>query len=84
MRQWVSGSVSVLVVHIGRMRVGVGHHLVSVAMAMAADRHHCVCVHMVPIVVLVGMLMLQHFVCVLVSMAFRQVQYHSRQHQYSA
>lgn len=42
-----SGLVPALVVHIGRMRVGVGHHLVSMAMAMAADRHHYVCVHMV-------------------------------------
>ena len=39
---------------------------------------------MVPIVVPVGMLMLKHFVCVLVTMAFRQVQYHSCQHQYPA
>ena len=37
---------------------------------------------MVPIVVPVGMLMLKHFVRVLVTMSFRQVQYHSRQHQY--
>jgi hypothetical protein len=35
---------------------------------------------MVPIVVPVGMFMLQHFVCVLVTMAFRQVQCHSRQY----
>ena len=39
---------------------------------------------MVPIVVPVSMFMLQHFVCVLVTMAFRQVQCHSRQHQYAA
>jgi len=39
---------------------------------------------MVPIVVPVGILMLKHFVCVLVTMAFRQVKYHSRQHQYPA
>lgn len=38
----VARSVPVLMMYIGRMRVGMGHHLVSVTMAMATNRHHSV------------------------------------------
>jgi len=63
--------------------MGVGHRLMGVLVAVAASWHYYVHMCMVPIVVPVSMLMLQHFVRVLVSMAFRQMEHYSRQHEHS-
>ncbi len=78
------GSVNVLMVHIWCVGMSVGHRFMSVLVTVAALWHHIMHMRMVPIVVPVGMLMLKHFMCVLVTMAFRQVQYHARQHQDAA
>ena len=67
-----------MMVHVRSMGMGVGHRFMGVLVTVAALWNHKVHMCMVPIVVPVGMLMLKHFVCVLVTMAFRQVQYHSR------
>ena len=64
--------------------MGVGHRLMGVLVAVAASWHYIVHMCMVPIVVSVSMFMLQHFVRVLVSMAFRQMEHYSRQHEHSA
>jgi hypothetical protein len=58
------GSVNVLMVHVRSMRMGVGHRLMGVLMAVAARWHYIVHMRMVPIVVPVGMLMRKHYVCV--------------------
>ena len=63
--------------------MGVGHRLMGVLVAVAASWHYYVHMCMVPIVVPVSMLMLQHFVRVLVSMAFRQMEHYSRRHEHS-
>ena len=70
-------------VHVRSMGMGVGHRLMGVLVAVAASWHYYVHMCMVPIVVPVSMLMLQHFVRVLVSMAFRQMEHYSRQHEHS-
>ena len=64
--------------------MGVGHRLMGVLVAVAASWHYYVHMCMVPIVVPVSMLMLQHFVRVFVSMAFRQMEHNSQQHEHSA
>ena len=71
-------------VHVRSMGMGVGHRLMGVLVAVAASWHYYVHMCMVPIVVPVSMLMLQHFVRVLVSMAFRQMEHYSRQHEHSS
>ena len=70
-------------VHVRSMGMGVGHRLMGVLVAVAASWHYYVHMCMVPIVVPVSMLMLQHFVRVLVSMAFRQMEHNSCQHEHS-
>ena len=68
-------------VGVGYVRVTVAHGLVSMRMAVRADRSDFVQVVVVPVVVRVRMLVLDGLVCVLVTVGLGQMQRHTRQHQ---
>jgi len=67
---------------VGHVRVRMPHRLVAVQVAVRSSGHRIVTVGVVPVVVAVGMLVLEPFVLVLVSMALRQVQDDARGHQH--
>jgi len=73
--------MGVLVVHIRRMRVGMRCRRMAVPMAVTACGHDRMRVDMVPVVVDVGMFMLQRLMAVLVSVVFGQMQCHTHKHQ---
>ena len=55
-----------------------------VTVAVLANRHGVVQVLVVPVVVAVGVFVLQRFVLVRMAMGLRQVQHHAGQHQHAA
>lgn len=74
----------VLMVCVGCMRVGMDRGVVRVAMAVAALRGLVVPMQMVPVVVRVGVFVFDCVVCMLVQVAFGQVQRHARKHEHAA
>ena len=69
---------------IRHMRMTVARGLMPVRMTVGTDREHLVPVVVVPVVVGMRMLMLHRFVRVLVSMSFRKMQHHPREHQHAS
>ena len=67
--------------HIRHMRVPVSCRGMSVRVAVLPCRHVLVQVLMVPVIVSMGVLVLQCFVCMFMVMGLGQVQHHATQHQ---
>ena len=70
-----------LMMHIGHVRMAVPQGLMDMPVAVRPDGHGRVGVVVMPIVMVVGMLMIQGFMVVLVTMALCQVEGHTAQHQ---
>ena len=72
------------VVRVRHMRMTVPRRLVHMRVAVRALREGIVRVHVVPVVVAVGMLVLEPLVLVFMAVGFRQVQQHAQGHQHAA
>ena len=72
------------VIRIRHMGVCVHHGCVTVAMAVFALRGLIMHMGVMPVVMSVGMFMLEFFVNVLMTVRFRQVQHYAGQHQQAA
>ena len=68
-------------VRVWHMRMGMPGGRVPVPLAVAAPRHRLVVVQVVPIVMAVGVFMLQCPMVMRMFVRFHQVQHHTRQHQ---
>ena len=74
----------VRVMFVGHVRVHMPHHLVAMQVAVRSSGHRIVAVRVVPVVVAVGVLVLQRLVIVLVRMALREVQRDACNHQHGS
>ena len=72
------------VVRVRHMGMHVLQRLMPVAVAVFTCRHGIVGVLVMPVVVAVGVFVLQRLVLVLVAMGLGQVQHHASQHQHAA
>lgn len=74
-------SVTMKMVQVGYMRVPMCDRVVPMPVTVSPLRHRVVCMGVVPIIMRVGVLMLQDLMRVLVFVRFRKVQQHPQQHE---
>lgn len=83
-REWPAVSVAMRMVRVRNMWMRVPQRLVTMPMAVGTGRHRDMHMVVVPVVVTVCMFVLRHFVCMLVTVRLREVEYHPCEHQYAA